>query len=858
MTKSLVALAARIGIIRRSSWLSRTGRDLSLLWYASPFDSKNTRAVVARGRADFDRATMTLKTSTTQIAIGLASLTVSTLFTAMVIGVIPDHRSETLMARMRLTESIAVHFSATSDKVDANTTGQVLADLITRNPDLQSVGIRQPDGKYLVEAGEHAGYWAEGVPEDNLNTQIQFPLYTGPQLWGTIEARFVPINRPWFAGYGPSRKTQAIVFVGIVCTLLFHQFLRKVLKQLNPTQAVPRRVHEALDALAEGLLILDEQQRIVLTNSAFTTAIGRTGQALIGQTINIFSWTLKAGTVVPWDRALLQGETVTGVLMRCSETADRTFSVSAVPILDEHGTTRGTMVSFEDVTELERNKAELVGMLEQLRESRDEIQQQNRQLERLATTDPLTGCLNRRAFFMRFEAQWKLAEKHQRPLACILVDIDHFKQINDNHGHSTGDEVLRSIGQLLSTSVSEIEAACRYGGEEFCVLLPGADITEAARRAEQLRVTIERMPFEKLSITASFGVSCTSQKAAAPQLMLDQADASLYAAKRNGRNQVVCFDRMPTEITERARSDRRKTFTPEGKNTVDKLDVIPFEAVSALLSALSFRDVATAEHSHRVADLCVKVGEKLLSKAECYRLEVAALLHDIGKVGVPDAILRKSGELNADEWQLMDQHEQMGVEIVRKAFASQQLAEIIQNYRAWFNGCSRNPALPAGNAIPMEARILAIADAWDSMTTSRPWRPGRTFESAAVELKRCAGSQFDTECVEHFLRILRETSASQPATEMSADARSINEDLAEITTSLEAQNFERIATITDHLRSAANRLGAKNVTAQADRLRSAVMSDADLLSILHITRELTTECRQLQQSAPTAKRPTAE
>jgi putative nucleotidyltransferase with HDIG domain len=340
--------------------------------------------------------------------------------------------------------------------------------------------------------------------------------------------------------------------------------------------------------------------------------------------------------------------------------------------------------------------------------------------------------------------------------------------------------------------------------------------------------------------------------------MLDQADASLYAAKRNGRNQVVCFDRMPTEITERARSDRRKTFTPEGKNTVDKLDVIPFEAVSALLSALSFRDVATAEHSHRVADLCVKVGEKLLSKAECYRLEVAALLHDIGKVGVPDAILRKSGELNADEWQLMDQHEQMGVEIVRKAFASQQLAEIIQNYRAWFNGCSRNPALPAGNAIPMEARILAIADAWDSMTTSRPWRPGRTFESAAVELKRCAGSQFDTECVEHFLRILRETSASQPATEMSADARSINEDLAEITTSLEAQNFERIATITDHLRSAANRLGAKNVTAQADRLRSAVMSDADLLSILHITRELTTECRQLQQSAPTAKRPTAE
>jgi putative nucleotidyltransferase with HDIG domain len=305
---------------------------------------------------------------------------------------------------------------------------------------------------------------------------------------------------------------------------------------------------------------------------------------------------------------------------------------------------------------------------------------------------------------------------------------------------------------------------------------------------------------------------------------------------------------MPTEITEPAKSDRRKTFASHSDKSSEKLDVIPFEAVSALLSALAFRDAATAEHSHRVADLCVQVGEKLLSKGECYRLEVAALLHDIGKVGVPDAILRKSGELSADEWQLMDQHEQMGVEIVRKAFASPQLAEIIQNYRAWFNGCSRNPALRAGTAIPMEARILAIADAWDSMTTSRPWRPGRTFESAAAELKRCAGSQFDAECVEHFLRILRESSTTKPTTEVSADARAVSEDLAEITASLEAQNFARIATITDHLRSTASRLGANNITTEADRLRSAVMSDADLLSILHITRALTKECQQLQQT----------
>ncbi len=153
---------------------------------------------------------------------------------------------------------------------------------------------------------------------------------------------------------------------------------------------------------------------------------------------------------------------------------------------------------------------------------------------------------------------------------------------------------------------------------------------------------------------------------------------------------------------------------------------VPFEAVSALLAALSFRDAATAGHSRRVAHLSVQTEASLLGKADCFTLEMAALLHDIGKVGLPDSILLKSGELFHDEWTVMDRHELFGVEIVRKAFASSQLAAIIQYHRAWFNGLARNESLPAGASIPIEARLLAIADAYDSMTMNRTWRKGRS------------------------------------------------------------------------------------------------------------------------------------
>ena len=177
---------------------------------------------------------------------------------------------------------------------------------------------------------------------------------------------------------------------------------------------------------------------------------------------------------------------------------------------------------------------------------------------------------------------------------------------------------------------------------------------------------------------------------------------------------------------------------------------------------MSYRDQVTAEHSRRVADLAVACAEGHLPITDCYVLEIAALLHDIGKVGVPDAILLKPGKLTAEEWKVMEKHDRIGVEIIRASFHSAQLTSIVENHHAFY-GMSKN-GMPCGVEIPVTARILAIADAYDSMTSDRSYRKGRTPEDAFTELRRCAPAQFDPELVERFINVIKDRSQHQQAT----------------------------------------------------------------------------------------------
>jgi HD-GYP domain-containing protein (c-di-GMP phosphodiesterase class II) len=234
----------------------------------------------------------------------------------------------------------------------------------------------------------------------------------------------------------------------------------------------------------------------------------------------------------------------------------------------------------------------------------------------------------------------------------------------------------------------------------------------------------------------------------------------------------------------------------EAAATEEHQSTIPYHAVTALVSALAYRDPSTADHSRRVADLCVATARRLMPTSQSYVLEIAALLHDIGKIGVPDSILLKPGKLSEEEWHLMNSHERIGEEIVQSTFSNSQLAEVIRTYRAWFGGNSQHPQLPTGDDIPLSARILAIADAYDSMTNRTSYRDPLSPEKAFVELRRCAVRQFDPELVERFIDAVsnhgggREASASKASSEASkAAALSFGTQIERLAEVLEHQDF---------------------------------------------------------------------
>ena len=211
--------------------------------------------------------------------------------------------------------------------------------------------------------------------------------------------------------------------------------------------------------------------------------------------------------------------------------------------------------------------------------------------------------------------------------------------------------------------------------------------------------------------------------------MLNLADQALYYSKSSGRNRVTTCPQIPPTWQGGDDNLSRKRAAAA---TIDA--PIPYHAVTALSAALSFRDPLTAEHSRRVADFALLIAHGLMSERECYLLEVAALLHDVGKLGVPEAILQKPGPLTDDEWKLMGAHDDIGVEILNAAFSSPELTAIVAHYHAWFADNDREPDLPSGDAIPLPARILAIADAYDAMVSSNVYRKSRTPEGAIAEL----------------------------------------------------------------------------------------------------------------------------
>ena len=411
------------------------------------------------------------------------------------------------------------------------------------------------------------------------------------------------------------------------------------------------------------------------------------------------------------------------------------------------------------------------------------------------------------------------------------------------------------VSQVLTNSFHPPAMVCRYGGEEFCVILPGMTLEHARHQAETARTNIERLRMDdpkELRLTVSIGVSESQLGADEPQEMINQADKCLYVAKGNGRNQVVTFSDSINEMPVEQTASCRQTDAARAKATPAETTGLPFQAVTALVSALAFRDTETAEHSRRVADLCVRLGSGFLDQRSTYILEIAALLHDIGKIGVPDNVLLKPGKLTDEEWKLMRRHDRIGVEIASSTFNCEELSEIIRTHHAFYGGQGRDPHLPIGKEIPVAARLLTIADSYDSMVSDRIYRKGRSHEEAIEELRRCGGIQFDPVLVEHFAATItdryivnHDVSRAIPK----QTAMQIGLQIERLADALDSRDVDGLQTLASRLGAMARHHRIESIAIVAEKIEAdAAQENMQWINLLRDTQMLLNLCRATQNA----------
>ncbi len=774
-----------------------------------------------------------------QLGLSLALLSSASLWTAKSMNFLPDYRREVMNRRVVLCETMAVNSSLLASLKQSKALDFTLREFKDRNTDVQSAALRRIDGKIMVVAGEHAEYWQPSDDGKSTENDINVPIMEGTKQWGSLEVAFVPYESESLWGAIDLPWLQLILFVCGSNAIFFVFYLRRALRELDPSRVMPDRVRSAFDTLAEGLLVIDHQGKIVLANRAFAEVMDCRPETLIGTLAADLPWVPnKNQPMTPWELALADEMSHEGMQMSLvSPTrATRTFKVNASPIIDQSGSHRGVLTSFDDITLLEQKRMEMVKMVETLRDSRDQITQQNVELKYLATRDPLTGCFNRRSFFEQFDHIWESAETNAQGLSCLMVDVDHFKSINDNHGHSMGDDVLRRVASTLLSVASDVGVVCRYGGEEFCIVMPNADLPKARALGESLRTTIAALQFPQLTITVSVGVATRDGAVLAPQDLLDQADKALYFSKETGRNRVSAWTDVPANFSIEKKKERKIPTSYEAASA----QAVPYQAVASLMAALAYRDPDTAAHSTRVADLCVAAARGLMSAGEAYTLEIAALLHDIGKIGVPDSILLKPGKLSAEEWEIMHLHARMGVEILSTAFQCPPLVEMVRCYDQLYGGDPHDPSRLKGEDLPLGARLIKIADAYDAMTTDRIYRKGRPPHEAFAELRKMAGVQFDPQLVERFIEAVSQRPAQDTGRQqISKDlALSVGLQTERLAKAMDNQDFKAIKALATHLEATARNHGLVEIEKAVQELQLLCASDPDVPRLVHLIHDL--------------------
>ncbi len=370
---------------------------------------------------------------------------------------------------------------------------------------------------------------------------------------------------------------------------------------------------------------------------------------------------------------------------------------------------------------------EMAVAVQNARDYRDKLEQ--------AIRDPLTGLYNRRFFFEALDKEVGRHERYDSSASLVIFDVDDFKQINDRHGHAAGDEVLRKIAHIGQGLLRPADSFARIGGEEFALLLPETLQLDALLVAERLRTAVGRstmLPDRR--VTLSGGVSTCPQDAISREEFEKKADAALYWAKRNGKDLCAVASEVIGE--------------DEGSSEGDGM-----LAHLYAMAAIDARELIARDHSENVAAYAVAIGQSLgMDRDRIMALRRAALLHDIGKITVAASILSKPGRLDPHEWTHIHRHPTVGATMLAHAGLPEE-SRWVRHHHERIDG-DGYPDQLVGDQIPVEARIIFVADSFEAMTSDRPYRTGMDVGEALTELRRCAGTQFDARVVDALAELI--------------------------------------------------------------------------------------------------------
>jgi diguanylate cyclase (GGDEF)-like protein len=378
-----------------------------------------------------------------------------------------------------------------------------------------------------------------------------------------------------------------------------------------------------------------------------------------------------------------------------------------------------------------------------------------------AVTDGLTGLYNHDHINRLLVHELNRSRRYGHSMAMMMIDLDYFKVVNDTYGHLVGNDVLEETSRIIRENIRAVDIAGRFGGEEFAIILPEATAADAARLAERIRramTTDLQVPgLRGHMVTASFGVADTDDpRVITASALVDLADRAMYLSKRNGRNRVSMAAELEDSValTEILESDEVESLRRRVAALSIQTKEVYIQSVSSLLQALDEKDPYTARHSRNVAFYAERIASRMgCSVGVVKAIHNAALLHDIGKVGIPDRILLKPHALSSLELNLMAQVPLISIRIVDHLRILETETQIIRHQREHFDG-SGGPNGLSGEQIPIGSRVLHVADAFDAMTTDRVYRQRREVEEVLDEFRRLSGSQFDPRAVNALRQLL--------------------------------------------------------------------------------------------------------